>query len=282
MVEDLPPTPIPVAGTKSSSEATPPVQLQNWQLSESLGEGGQAFAYRASQLSTGLSGVVKILKPWVPQQGRANSEKEQRLRFQREVLILKQMAELGCPGIVRILESELDPPPGYQPWYAMPYYSAGPLGRIARDGTIEGWAEGSYRGKIDRVLEIAEQVAETLAFMHEHEAVHRDVHVGNIFFETSGGNPILGDFGLAHYELPRDLLNTGQREEFAPWRWRPLELVAGSQNQREPKADVFLLGGVIYEALSGGEYIPIPEYPPGSFKHEQSEFSLACSTHTPG
>lgn len=270
--------------TGAGNSAPPPADLKDWVLGELLGEGGQAFAYKASKGVGTEESVVKILKPWKPGESKASSDQDHRLRFRREVLVLRDLAELGCPGIVRLLEPpDLDPRDGLQPWYAMPYYQAGPMCRLDIDGKIKGWAESSYKGNLSRVLEIAEKVAMTLAFMHQRkpQVVHRDIHVGNIFFATVGGEPLVGDFGLAHYEFPGDTLQTGRREEFGPWRWRPPELTGGSSNQCNPKSDVYLLGGLIYEAISGGEFISVPEYPSGSFKHETSEYSLDNFTIDP-
>jgi serine/threonine protein kinase len=99
------------------------------------------------------------------------------------------------------------------------------------------------------------------------------VHTSNVFFETTGGPPILGDFGLVHDEdAARDL--SGAKEGFGPWRWRPPELKAGSPNTRDPASDLYLMGGLIYEALTGGEHIESTQRDDGSFVHELEPFSL--------
>lgn len=268
----------------SEKPFVPSVDLSGWILGDLLGEGGQALAYKATKPGIPGTAVIKILKPWDADSSKAKSEKDQRLRFRREVLVLRDLADLGCPGIVRILEPrELDLREGVQPWYAMPCYEPGPMCRHDKNGKVKGWAEGTYQGKLERVLEIAEKVAITLDFIHQRTpiVVHRDIHVGNIFFASAGGEPLVGDFGLAHYEFPGDTLRTGQREEFGPWRWRPPELTAGSPNYVDAKSDVYLLGGVIYEALSGGEYIEQIEFPAGRFKHDQAAFALGRFTSDP-
>jgi len=192
-------------------------------------------------------------------------------------LALTGLESTGCPNVVPVIDSELDPPKGMQPWYIMPFYAAGPMARMDSAGNITYTED--YKGNVDRVLEIAESLASTLAWMHESEPqyVHRDVHTGNIFLEKPGGTPILGDFGLVHI-YGDEAVKTGAREPFGPWQWRPPELHGGSPDKANPKSDVYLLGGVIYETLSGGDIIEETQQVGGRFTHEQPEYDLARFT----
>ena len=137
----------------------------------------------------------------------------------------------------------------------------------------------NYRGQVDRVLQIAGALATTLAWMHEHApyCIHRDVNASNVFFARKGGPPVLGDFGIAHLQ---GFPNKPDSAEIisGPWFWRPPEMDCGDCYSVEPPADVFMLGGLIYEALSGGEYLPQTSYWGGTPPHERPEYSLRRHT----
>src|SRR5204863_328078 len=146
--------------------------------------GGQASAYlvrRHDDPDADLF-VMKVLKPWTGAEAKASSESDQRERFRNEVNALKEMNRKACPRIASVLDENLAPKVG-QPWFVMPYYAAGPMCELDDKGKIVRYAE-EYKGNVDRVLGIAELVARTLAFMHEHSAVHRDVKTANIFFDA--------------------------------------------------------------------------------------------------
>src|SRR5713226_6262662 len=139
-------------------------------------------------------------------------------RFHSEVEALRVLGEVGCPHIVRVIDSDLTPAKG-QPWFVMHYFAAGAMWEEKRNPR---YLE-QYRGNIDRVLSIARNIGGTLAFMHDTSGqVHRDVKCGNIFFDEVGGSPTLGDFGLV-YSPGADLPETAVQDRLGPGRWRPPE-----------------------------------------------------------
>lgn len=257
------------------------VNTREWQVVGKLGAGGQASAYRIARRSESgpASHVMKVLKPWKEAPGKAKSESEQRARFRYEVETLRLLNNLGCPGIVRVVDQDLEPPAGCQPWFVMPLYPAGAMCSLDEKGKAV-YLE-PFQGNLDRVLQIAESLAATLAFMHANEAVHRDVKTPNVLFAERGGPPVLADMGLAFAEaLPRAFA-TGEPEALGPWQWRPPELHPGSTDKRNPKSDIYLLGGLIYEALTGGASLERPENPPGVFLHEKPDWSIGRFTQDP-
>jgi len=239
-------------------------RLPGWEVKRQLGSGGQALTYlvhREGGYRTPM--VAKVLRPWTPE-SKQPSERDHRGRFVREVLALSGLALAGCPRIVTVVEHHLNEDGPL--WYVMPFFSGGSLAQRIAD----------YRGELDRALRIVGTVAETLAWMHEHEPqhVHRDVHTDNIFLMKDGEEPYLGDFGLVHIWSQDQALKTGEREALGPWRWRPPELHAGSNSKTLPASDVYLLGGVLFELLTGGEFIEETQNIQGEFVHERPEFSI--------
>ena len=222
--------------------------------------------------------VAKVLRAIGPD-GQPRDAAEQRWRLLREIDALRELGAVGCPGIVRVISFGM----GWQtlratpPWYVMPYYAGGAM--WTDDGVGGRWTE-DFRGRVDRVLTIAEQVAETLAFMHDgaRRCVHGHVFAGNVLLTAVGGRPVLGDFGYASLAgSPFGAHNTDVVEH---WCWRPPEL-SRTGAKATPASDVFMLGGLIYEALSGGRRLPPASGWPEPSVHERREYSLLRDTSDP-
>ncbi len=276
----------PNYGVSRPEEVTVYPTIPGWEVEKELGAGGQAITYLAHRRGDPDSrAVIKVLKPWSPG-SKSKTEFDQRHRFKQEVVTQAHLYDAKCPRVVPVLESGLDTDASGQPWYAMPFYSVGSMCVRDSTGEVVRWAEGGengYRGKLDRVLEIGIALAETLEWMHGHEpqTVHRDVHTSNVFFEIEGGEPILGDFGIVHVHDGGKADVTGGMEALGPWRCRPPELQPGSENARLPATDVYQLGSLMYEALSGGISIPLPERIDGTFTHESPDYTLTQFSDDP-
>lgn len=259
-----------------------PATLGPWTVDGTIGAGAQAVAYRVHRPDDPERRpfVAKVLKRWT-EASKSPSEAHQRGRFQREVSTLKTLAASGCPGIVTVEDDRLAMDSAEQPWYVMPLYAGGALADAKGDAGL--FVATRLRGDVARVLEIAEHLASTLAWMHgqTRPIPHRDVHTGNVFLETPDGPPVLGDFGLVHDPTGTTGPPTGTGESLGPWQWRPPEFEPGPGAKDSPKSDVFLLGGVIYECLSGGKCIARPERPDGTFAHEHPPFALAQFSDDP-
>jgi serine/threonine-protein kinase len=141
------------------------------------------------------------------------------------------------------------------------------------------WSE-DYRGRIDRVLSIAEGVANTLAFMHDgpRRCVHGHVVAGNVLLTAVGGRPVLGDFGYS--SLAGSPFGAHAADVVEHWCWRAPELTHDGA-AASPASDVFMLGGLIYEALSGGRRLPPASGWPEPSVHERREYSLLRDSTDP-
>lgn len=142
----------------------------------------------------------------------------------------------------------------------------------------------AFTGNITSVLSLAEQIAETLHYIHSIlDMVHRDLKCANIFFRGDGtGRAVLGDFGLV-YEANRESDVTQVGDHLRPRDWRPPELRRGGRVQRDPGSDINMLAGVIYQLLTGGEIMdevePLDLDQP--FTHELSSHSIDRYTDDP-
>ena len=159
---------------------------------------------------------------------RAGSGAADLARMRREATVL---TELDHPHVVRVLEVLHD---GDGVAIAMQYAPGGSLADVLAE-----------RGRLTpgQVVAVAAPVAEALASAHRRGVLHGDVKPANILF-TSDGEPLLGDFGVARtLGLVTSDQITGTAEYMAP------ELLDGAQP--DPRADVYSLAVVCYQALTG-------------------------------
>ena len=99
---------------------------------------------------------------------------------------------------------------------------------------------------IDRIVDIARQVAEGLAYAHEHSIVHRDIKPSNIMILKSGLVKIT-DFGIAR--IPSSAIKTMTGMVMGSPQYMSPEQVTGKATDH--RTDIFSLGVVLYEMLTG-------------------------------
>ena len=257
------------------------LRLNGWVVERRLAAGAQAelFLVRPAAADPALRDdrafVAKVFRLQGASGARWSAE-EQHWRMLRAVVALRLLEASPVSRIPRVVSFStcLDGPGGERrPWYVMPYYAGGAMWQTGADGAGGRWAE-PYRGQVDRVIEIAEALATTLAAMHDgrRRVVHRDVTPDNVLFAEPGGTPILADFGVAlldgFAEHPAD---AGWSN---PSAWRPPELDAGDGYHAGPEGDVFMLGGLVYQALSGGRVLPPAREWGGGPPHARAAYTL--------
>jgi class 3 adenylate cyclase/predicted ATPase len=147
----------------------------------------------------------------------------------------RRLARLRHPGIVAVHDVGIHEG---QVYIVSDYIDGPDLDRWLRDHRPT-WAEAAR---------IAAAVADALAHAHAQRIVHRDVKPANILL-TGEGAPVLVDFGLA---LDEDQAGGGEKGMVAgtPWYMSP-EQVAGSAHRIDGRTDVYSLGVVLYEMLTG-------------------------------
>src|SRR5262245_2926518 len=109
------------------------MQIGKWK-GERLGGGGQATTYLVHlDEEPNVPWVLKHLKPWEPGDKQANP-KEKRSRFITEVTALRDLAFAKCPGIMPVIDAEIELDSPDEPWYVMPYFPLGSLFKSAVKG----------------------------------------------------------------------------------------------------------------------------------------------------
>jgi hypothetical protein len=196
-----------------------------YELERQIGAGASGTVWRAH--SQGPVARVVALKRLRVGGSAADLE-----RLRREATLL---TELDHPHIVRVLEVLHDGDGG----------GVALAMQLAPGGSLDDLLAERGRLAAGQVVAIAAPVADALASAHRRGVLHGDVKPANVLF-TSDGEPLLSDFGVARTLAgPRALTSddVSGTEYVAP------ELLDGARP--DPRADVYSLGVVCYQALAG-------------------------------
>jgi serine/threonine protein kinase len=199
----------------------------DYELLQEIGRGGQGVVYRARQKSLNRIVALKVigLAHW------ATEAHVKRFRMEAEAA-----AHLDDPRIVPIYEiGERDG----ACYYGMKFIEGGQLDKIIGSELMPG----------RKAAELMAKLAHTLHHAHQNGVLHRDVKPGNILLDPKG-EPHLTDFGLARLvetesTVTRTLEVLGTPSYMAP------EQAAGNNAQLTSATDVYGLGAVLYQLLTG-------------------------------
>ena len=144
-----------------------------YRIERELGHGGMGIVLLAHDLKHDRPVAIKVLRPDVAQTVSAD-------RFLREIRIA---AQLQHPNVLALIDSgEVN---GIT-YFVMPYVPGESLReRLDREKQLS----------IDDALQIAREVADALAYAHEHGVIHRDIKPENILLGS--GHALVSDFGIA-------------------------------------------------------------------------------------
>src|SRR5436190_3352407 len=199
----------------------------DYELLEEIGRGGQGVVYRARQKSLNRIVALKVigLAHW------ATEAHVKRFRMEAEAA-----AHLDDPRIVPIYEiGERDG----ACYFSMKFIEGGQLDKVIGSELMPG----------RKAAELMAKLARTLDYAHQHGVLHRDVKPGNILLDAKG-EPHLTEFGLARLvetesTVTRTLEVLGTPSYMAP------EQAAGNNAQLTSATDVYGLGAVLYQLLTG-------------------------------
>jgi tRNA A-37 threonylcarbamoyl transferase component Bud32 len=204
-----------------------PAAFDDYELLEEIGRGGMGIVYRARQKSLGRIVAVKMLLR------RDLATMADLARFRSEA---EAAARLDHPGIVSIFEvGEHD---GH-PFYSMRLIEGTTLAKRLDAGPVPP----------REAARILAAVAEAVEAAHGRGVLHRDLKPSNILIDAAG-HPHVSDFGLAkRIEQDQDVTHTGAILG-TPCYMSP-EQAAGSRGDVGPTSDVWSLGAILYQTLTG-------------------------------
>ncbi|HYI01510.1 serine/threonine-protein kinase, partial [Hyalangium sp.] len=196
-------------------------------LQRLAGQGGAGLVYQARDSVSGHLVALKLL--------HTIAESESARRFAREAELL---AQLHHPGIVSYVAHGLTDE--RQPFLAMEWLEGEDLSRrLARQPL----------GLSDTLL-LLRRVSEVLAVTHARGIVHRDIKPSNLFLRRGRAvDVVLVDFGLARISEASSAFTGSAMVLGTPGYMAPEQ--ASSKQDISPSADIFSLGCVLYECLSG-------------------------------
>ncbi|HMV29274.1 MAG TPA: serine/threonine-protein kinase, partial [Anaerolineales bacterium] len=201
-----------------------PEKIGRYEVKSELGRGGMATVYRAVDPNSGREVAVKVL----PRE--MMHDPQFRERFEREI---KMIASLEHPAIVPVYDvGDIDG----QPYFVMRFMTGGSLSDLIEKGSIP----------IDETAKIIEKIAQGLAYAHRKGVIHRDLKPDNILFNDDG-EPFISDFGVAKLSESSSNL-TGSGVIGTPAYMSP-EQAQG--NEIDQRSDVYGLGVIVYQMLSG-------------------------------
>ncbi|MFL5495549.1 MAG: protein kinase domain-containing protein [Gemmatimonadales bacterium] len=198
-----------------------------YRIERELGRGGMARVFLAHDLKHDRPVALKVLHPDLAHVLGPE-------RFLREIRLC---ARLQHPHILAVHDSgETDG----QLWFTMPYVDGETLrARLLREKQLP----------MDEALRIAREVADALHYAHQHGVIHRDIKPENILL--SGDHALVADFGVARALAPDadDRLTESGISLGTPMYMSPEQALA--ERDLGPRTDVYSLGCVLYEMLTG-------------------------------
>ncbi len=201
--------------------------IRGFELSERVGTGGYGVVYRATQSTVGRDVAVKIILP------KYADRPEFIRRFETEAQLV---ARLEHPHIVPLYDYWREPGKAYL------------VMRLLRGGSLETLL-GNGPLPQEKILTIMEQICTGLHAAHLAGVIHRDIKPANILLDNNS-NAYLADFGIAKYidqTNPAGLTLEGTVIG-SPAYFSPEQILAESV---KPQADIYSMGIMLYELLSG-------------------------------
>jgi serine/threonine-protein kinase len=225
---------LPEPDTRLGPDATPPVphpaalpQVPGYRVEAVLGRGGMGVVYRAWHLRLGRPVALKMLLTGL------HARPAEQARFLREA---QAVAALQHPNLVPVYDVG---DVGGQPYFTM---------ELVEGGTLADRTQGVPQPARQAAALVA-TLAEAVQAAHRGGIVHRDLKPANILM-TSDGTPKVTDFGLARRlegdgDLTLSGFPVGTPSYMAP------EQARGDKRALGPPTDVYALGAILYELLTG-------------------------------
>ncbi len=242
-----------------------PERIDKYRIIRLLGQGGMGMVYLAEQDAPHRRVALKLLAPGVTTPQLLG-------RFAQEADVL---ARLQHPCIAQIYESGTASMGGIaQPFFAMEYVEGQSLMEYAHAHQL------SDAARLDLIMQLCEAVHHA----HQKGVIHRDLKPANILVTADNQLKVL-DFGIARLtdaDVKTTTLRTHVGELIGTIPYMSPEQAAGDSRQLDTRSDVYALGVIAYELLSGRlPYDVGADDPRGSSRGSRADADAPFQHHAP-
>ena len=217
----------PHSGPGETTPPSPPRSIDGYDILGELGRGGMGIVYKA--LDPRLNRVVAIKTV----SESAFSAPPQRRRFLGEAEVIARLRHPNIIPIYAVGESQ------GRPYFSLEFAEAGNLSERLAKGPITS----------RQAAELVETLAHAVNAAHAAGIIHRDLKPSNVLL-AGDGTPKVGDFGLAKL-LNDDSASTLSGEVLGTPSYMAPEQAEGRSRDVGPAADIYALGAILYQALTG-------------------------------
>ncbi len=214
----------------------PGTRVAGFTIGTMLGSGGMGVVYLAEQDRPHRTVALKVIRLGAHALLR---------RFEHEAEVL---GRLQHPGIAQVYEAGTANllsagGPAAQPYIAMEFVKGPPLDDYVSKHGLD------MRAK----LELVAKVCDAVQHAHQRGVIHRDLKPPNILVEAASGEPKVLDFGVARATGAdsRETMQTGTGQLIGTLSYMSPEQVLGDPSEVDTRADVYALGVILYELLTG-------------------------------
>ncbi len=217
-------------------------RIKHYRLLRLLGQGGMGEVYAAWDEKMGRNVALKLMKAGLPEQYLKRFDEERRL-----------LARLNHPNIVTIYDSGQI---NERPYFVMEFLT----GQSLRDRLSQGALPST------EWLNLSRQTCTALNAAHSQGVIHRDIKPDNIFLAQNADGLLVKvlDFGIAAWRESETITQTLQVVGTSAYI-SPEQAVGKSRREIDQRADIYSLGVVVYEMMSGER--PFTASQPAAYLH---------------